>query len=142
MFVAEEQQRQLNTAVGFHARLTSSSIPKYPTPIKYDYVLVNKGGRYSSSTGTFIADRAGLYYFEQYWLQNPNYRQSLIIRKNQDEVCRSYGDSAASGNYNAPSCSGVVELHSGDQVYVSSDDGDDIGCDGCTGFTGFLIKSY
>ncbi len=30
----------------------------------------------------------------------------------------------------------------GDQVYVTSNDGDPIACQECAGFTGFLIKAY
>ncbi len=49
----------MNTAVDFSARLTTDSIPRN-SPIKYTNVQLNKGDRYSSSTGKFTADRAGL----------------------------------------------------------------------------------
>ncbi len=148
----------INTAVGFNARLSSSSIRAH-TPIKYTNVVANKGGRYSRYTGKFTADRPGLYYFEQYWVTaegNNHYYQSLYIYKNGNTLlCESYGNPAGrSNNYgdmNAPSCSAVVELQVRDQVYVmtrwgedyvASDKGYNFGCDSCTGFNGFLIRSY
>ncbi len=169
MLVAEEQQRSdhqelavamnvTNVAIGFHAMLSSSGIHKRPTPIKYTNVRVNKGNRYSPSTGKFTADRAGLYFFEQYWVTaegNNHYYHSLYIYKNGNTLlCESYGNPAgASNNYrdmNAPSCSAVVELQVGDEVYVISDkssdvysdEGHDVGSYESTGFNGFLIRSY
>ncbi len=131
----------INTAVGFNAGLSTSSISN---PIKYTNVVANKGNRYSPSTGKFTADRSGLYYFEQYWLMYPDKDQWLYMRKNGDIVCQSLGNSANDGDadYNSPSCSVVLELQSGDEVYVTSSHGKNVYTSSSTRFTGFLIKAY
>ncbi len=98
--------------------------------------------RYSAVTGIFTADTAGLYYFEQYWLQNANAIHFIDMQKNGVVQCRSRGDSKGTGDYNAPSCSAVLELISGDQVYITSSHATNVACDACSGFTGFLIKVY
>ncbi len=110
--------------IGFHARLTSSDLPDAWTPIPYDYVLVNVGNRYSPDTGIFTAHIAGLYYFQQYWVIDPSYVQALYIYNNNVVQCRSYGDSYGSGDFNSQSCSAVIELQPGDEVYVTSIQGE------------------
>ena len=100
--------------------------------------MVNVGGRYSPSTGIFTADTSGLYYFEQYWLNDVRYGQYLYMWKNGVEQCRSFG---GAGTWNAASCSAVMQLSVGDEVYVISDDGEPVFCPDCAGFTGFLITS-
>ncbi len=135
-----------NTAIGFHAirSIYEYDIPK-DSPIKYDDVKLNKGNRYSSSTGIFTADRSGLYYFEQYWVTDGDIQwkgQNLYINKNGASVCRSWGNSHGNNQHNSQSCSAVVELKSGDEVYVTSGQGYNTIWSSATGFTGFLIKSY
>ena len=46
------------------------------------------------------------------------------------------------GKYKSPSCAVVLELIPGDEVWVTSNNGDDIGNAGSTGFVGFLIRPY
>ncbi len=137
----EQGNNSSNVSIGFHARLYGSDLPS-GTPILYDNVLVNIGNRYSPSTGIFRADTAGLYYFEQYWLMRPGYNQNLYIWKSGVQQCMSYGDSYGGSDYGSSSCSAVIELSPGEQVYVTSDQGHSIGCCEYTGFTGFLIKAY
>ena len=132
-----------NMSIGFHARLTDYNDIPSGTPILYDNVMVNVGNRYSPETGIFTADISGLYFFTQYWLSNYDHYQWLNIYKNGVEQCKSHGD-GNSNDYdnNAPSCSAAMVLLPGDQVYVSSSQGDPIGCGNCGGFTGFLINAY
>ena len=89
-----------------------------------------------------MADRAGLYYFHQYWSLDDAYSQSFYIRKNGVAMCESYGRSDGTNDYNAHSCSIVIELVAGDVVHVASNFGYDVGWGGSTGFTGFLIRLY
>ncbi len=130
-------------AIGFHARLTSSSIPE-DTPILYNNIMVNVGGRYSSDTGIFTANASGLFYFEQYFVTDYRYYNYLKIEKNGEIQCSSYADSGSDNEYemHGSSCSAVVELDVGDQVYVTSSELALVYCAECAGFTGFLIKKY
>ncbi len=134
-----------NVSVGFHARLTTANLPR-DTPIPYGDVLVNVGNRYSPDTGIFTAHIAGLYYFQQYWVMDYRYTQVLRIYKNNVIQCSSYGNSYGSGDYdydyNSPSCSAVIELQPGDEVYVTSNNGVPVYGSVYTGFTGFLIQPY
>ncbi len=128
-----------NVSIGFNARLTDDNLP-YGTPILYENVMTNVGDRYSPSTGIFTADTAGLYYFEQYWVNHASYSQILYMYKNGVVQCRSYGDS--NDNNYSPSCSAVMELSPGDEVYIISWNGYLVFCPECAGFTGFLVKAY
>ncbi len=135
-----------NVTIGFHARLADGDLPAYPDPILYEDVLVNIGNRYSPDTGIFTAHISGLYYFEQYWVMDYRYAQVLRMYKNNVIQCSSYGNSYGSGDYdydyNSPSCSSVIELQSGDEVFVTSNSGVPVYGSVYTGFTGFLIKAY
>ena len=135
----------MNTPVGFHARLSTYNIPTN-TPIKYTDVKINKGGRYSTATGKFTASIHGLYYFELYWVMQYNEGQNLYMWKNGIEQCRSVGTHNTGGGdtyaSTSPSCSAVMELVPGDQVWVTSIYGRRVYCAECTGFTGFLIQAY
>ncbi len=133
----------MNTPVGFHAQLSTYTLPE-DTPIKYTDVKFNKGGCYSTITGKFTANIHGLYYFEQYWVMWYDQVQYLSIKKNGIEQCRSLGIyySTDTYAYNAPSCSAVMDLAVGDEVWVTSSHGKRVHIPELTGFTGFLIKAY
>ncbi len=130
-----------NMSIGFHARLTNTDLPR-DTPILYDDVLENKGDRYSPSTGIFTADTAGFYYFEQYWITAYGNAQYLYIWKNGVIQCSSLGIYSSYSSHPSPSCSAVMELSRGDEVYVTSNNGLHVYSADCTGFTGFLIQAY
>ncbi len=98
--------------------------------------------RYNPSNGKFVADRAGLYYFHQYWVANSNNNQFLHMRKNGAVQCRSQGNTGSGTDLNAPSCSCVLELAPTDEVYVTGSTGSNLGSFVDTGFTGFLIRPY
>ncbi len=131
-----------NVSVGFHARLTSLALPDAGAPIVYGYVTENIGNCYSPDTGIFTARTSGLYFFEQHWMMGGGQEQSLRIMKNGVEQCYSVGNADEVADYNSPSCSAVMELIPGDQVYVTSNWGYDVGSSTCTGFTGFLINAH
>ena len=74
-------------------------------------------------------------YFSQQWVvdPNPSHYQHVYIWKNTESQCWSYGDSTDSnGDYNSPGCSCVLELMVGDQVFVSSEKREPVGCAPCT----------
>ncbi len=128
--------------IGFNARLTSYDVGPANTPILYDDVIENVGEGYSPETGLFTAEIAGLYYFEQYWVKNYNLAGSMTMWKNGVEQCRSVGTHYSALAYIAPSCSATMQLSPGDEVWVTSSDGDRVHSGETTGFTGFLIKAY
>ncbi len=137
----EDGYRLNNVSIGFHAIYPSNSNPA-GTPLLYDKVRINIGDRYSRETGIFTANIAGLYYFEQYWVAIWGSEGYLSIQKNQIKQCWSFGTEGSMNEFHSASCSAVMELVPGDQVYVTSSEGNMIGFIGSTGFTGFLIKAY
>ncbi len=94
-----------------------------------------------------MADRAGMYAFELYWTMHYDYVQLLYIYKNGDYQCETYGDSVHISNTvstndadrNAQSCSAVMDLVPGDEVFVMSSEGYNVWN---IGFSGVLIKPY
>ncbi len=137
----EQDSESRNVSMGFHARLTTSNIPDAGIAIKYQNVMVNAGNCYSPNTGIFTAQIAGLYYFEQYWYMGSG-EQSLYLWKNGVQQCKSAGYVDESNDHNSPSCSAAMELIPGDEVYVTSGYGHDVGSAEWNGFTGFLIQPY
>ena len=131
-----------NMSIGFHARLTDYNDIPSGTPILYDNVMVNVGNRYSPETGIFTADISGLYFFTQYWLSDYDHHQWLNMYKNGVEQCKSHGDGDSDDDNNAPSCSAAMMLHPGDEVYVSSSEGDPVVYSNGAGFAGILIDAY
>lgn len=71
---------------------------------------------------------------------NPNYISGHHIKVNGITKCHSYGDSAGVGDYNAQSCAIVISLSLGDEIYITSTNGDAV--HGTSGFAGFLIRPY
>ncbi len=126
----------LNVTIGFHAKTTPSEIPL--GTIIYSEVLSNAGNRYSSTSGLFTADRPGLYHFTMYW----SFWNGLVpvyLVKNGVNQCHS-----AAGVV-SPTCSVVLELVPGDEVYVMTrldQPSDLVVCPQCNGFSGFLITQY
>ncbi len=99
--------------------------------------------RYSPSSGRFVADQAGLYFFEMYWLAQPPNQVWVHMYKNTNPVCASYTRSMNDANdFNSPSCSVVLELAVGDEVWVTKGQNVNIGHYDATAFAGFLIKPY
>ncbi len=98
--------------------------------------------RYDPTSGKFVADRAGMYFFEIYWEVHWSYPQYMFLRKNGDTVCLTYGDGTYNSgdyDYNGHSCSSVMDLVLGDEVFATTNMGYDVFT---AGFNGFLVKPY
>ena len=99
--------------------------------------------RYSVTSGIFTAPIAGQYYFDQYWTMTNAHPQNIYIIKDGAIQCATVGDSYGGSDFNAPSCSAIMNLDAQDQVWVASGHNNkEVGCASCTGFIGFLVRAF
>ena len=101
--------------------------------------------RYDPSSGTFTADRHGMYHFTVDLAVNPK-GLDVGIRKNSVNACRCYGKAPDDRAAVHTGCSTVLELYPADvvDVYIHGTELPDP-IDGNTqmsSFKGFLIKLY
>ena len=116
--------------------------------LKFHSVKTNYGGGYSSSTGKFTCNHAGLYYFSLSLIkERANHTVAdmayCYIKKNSDSLIWTHtdpsDDDTDDGSYET-SAFIVIHLTYGDNVYVG-------GCssssslDGYSSFSGFLIRA-
>ena len=101
--------------------------------------------RYNSATGTFIADRPGLYHFTVDMAINPK-TIVLHIRNNTVSACMIFGRAHDAIPAVYTGCSTVLELNTGDNVdvFISSAElpnpiDENLSM---SSFKGFLIHSY
>ena len=101
--------------------------------------------RYNSATGTFTADRPGLYHFTLDLAVNPK-GIFLHIRNNTVPACSIYGRAHDTIAAVHTGCSSVLELDTGDNVdvFISSVELPDPIEENLlmSSFKGFLIHSY
>ena len=104
--------------------------------------------RYDPTSGKFIADRSGLYYFAVHLLsrENNEFRNAtnFTIQKNGETQCNAHLENDTTSVVNLQSsCSSTVELKPGDEVYVVCGNVYTLtGASGYITFTGFLIQPY
>ncbi|OWF47454.1 uncharacterized protein LOC110454364 [Mizuhopecten yessoensis] len=122
-----------------HLYLTQGEILSYNK-------LITKFNSVIDTNGVFTADTAGLYAFHFYSLTKVNTRLWLEIMMNDNLVASAYAHSSSSNGYADAGNSVILELTSGDTVYVKAHDqyenilygkNDQI----YTTFTGVLIDS-
>ncbi len=101
-------------------------------------MLIYLIGRYSAVTGRFTADRAGLYIFSIYWQTEATIAKTVYLQKNGNVHCNTHGPG---GDYHNQACTVLMTLVSGDQVYVTSSDGNPLIASSAVnnGFSGALI---
>ena len=66
--------------------------------------------RYDTSTGTFTADKAGLYHFEVHLLFEEAKAGYVYIRKNDVVHCTQWGQGGSNGEELHTACTAIVEL--------------------------------
>lgn len=100
----------------FHARLQNAIYPIGTNQIiAYEDVVTNIGGGYDSFTGLFRAPVGGVYEFiATMWSSDGNYLEFEMVRNGVD-MC--YGRASLS-NQTMGTCVSMIELASGDRVWV------------------------
>ena len=66
--------------------------------------------RYDTSTGTFTADKAGLYHFEVHLLFEAEKWGYVYIRKNDVNQCFQWGQGGLNGEELHTACTAIVDL--------------------------------
>ncbi|VDI29729.1 Hypothetical predicted protein [Mytilus galloprovincialis] len=83
--------------------------------VKFDDAKINIGGGYDSSTGIFTAPRNGIYIFSCTIVSSGGSDVQFQINKNDQFYTGGY---AARTNYGGQTVYSIIELKTGDQVYV------------------------
>ncbi|KAL7989278.1 hypothetical protein Chor_011944 [Crotalus horridus] len=119
----------------------TKSYPKERLPIKFDRVLMNEGGNYNTSSGKFICNIPGVYYFT-YDITLANKHLAIGLVYNGQYRIKTFD--ANTGNHDIASGSTILSLKQKDevwlQIYYSEQNGlfyDPYWTDSV--FTGFLI---
>ncbi|XP_071121559.1 complement C1q tumor necrosis factor-related protein 3-like [Mytilus edulis] len=84
--------------------------------IKFDTVLLNRGGGYNPNTGIFTASKKGLYQFSATIMSKGGIQVFCYINKNGKKLMNLYGPKIHGASETA---SPVLELNKGDQVSVN-----------------------
>lgn len=85
-----------------------------------DTTEFNQGGHYSTSTGIFTAPVDGLYHFGTTLFNNSTSEQRCSISVTPHGVSNRFAGQGQSSQYNDFSVSGIIELTSGNTVYVTT----------------------
>ncbi|CAG2207620.1 C1QL [Mytilus edulis] len=84
--------------------------------IKFNSVLLNRGGGYNPNTGIFTATKTGLYQFSATIMSNGGIQVHSYINKNGRKLMNLYGPKIHGATETA---SPVLELNKGDKVSVN-----------------------
>lgn len=93
----------------------SKSYPKERMPIRFDRILMNEGGHYNSSNGKFTCVVPGVYYFS-YDITLANKHLAIGLVHNGQYKIKTFD--ANTGNHDIASGSTVLQLATGDQVWL------------------------
>ncbi|KAK3096917.1 hypothetical protein FSP39_004750 [Pinctada imbricata] len=105
--------------IAFSAR-TSKQLTSTRASIKivFDHVVTNTGKAYDGSTGIFTAPSDGIYVFAWTVLTNPKkwFDSELVV--NGIPKLYNAADAHNGGSFESSGCTGVMELKSGDKVWI------------------------
>ncbi|KAK7478798.1 hypothetical protein BaRGS_00030009 [Batillaria attramentaria] len=97
------------------------------TPIKYDKVLENHGNGYSDTTGKFTAPYAGIYWFYTHFMATEQGGVELAIFSSSlggwGRACMASSEDHDIDSNDMSSCSAILRLRQGEEVYVSLNHG-------------------
>ncbi|XP_052099185.1 complement C1q-like protein 3 isoform X3 [Mytilus californianus] len=99
----------------FASLKTSQTLSNIKDIVKFDDAKINIGGGYDSRTGIFTAPRNGIYIFSCTIMATGNNDVQFQLNKNDQLYTGGY---AAKSNYGAQTVNSLVELKTGDKVYV------------------------
>ena len=128
-----------NNKVCFTAYLSSDPGYNIPNTIVYDRVVTNKGSAYNTADGVFTAPRAGNFLFIWNSETNGNNFCRLYLYKNGKSVDLVAVSDARSANSDGGSMSVVLELTTGDRVWVRAAGCEDLYGGAYISFTGCQI---
>ncbi|KAK3086694.1 hypothetical protein FSP39_022079, partial [Pinctada imbricata] len=88
--------------------------------ILFDKDIVNKGFAYNRYMGTFIAPRAGIYFFS--WTIHSYVRSFISTRLmvNGKQMSAIFSDSEEVGDYHSATGVAILDLNIGDAIYIKS----------------------
>ena len=109
-----------NNKVCFTAYLSSNPGSFISKTVVYDRVVTNKGSAYNAADGVFTAPRAGVYIFIWNSMTDRDHYCELDLCKNGNYVHLTAYSDARSGYVDGGSMSVVLELTTGDRVWVRS----------------------
>lgn len=122
----------------FHAKVSDGVNPRGERRMVYDAVIVNKGSAYNSATGVFTAPLAGTYLFTYSLLGGPTSEVRLV--KNEEDL--SYIHTILStGEAQTGSMPVILNLESGDQIWVNLIEGNTWSGRGALNFQGILLEA-
>ena len=122
--------------VCFTAYLSSDPGPYSWRTVVYDRVVTNKGFAYNTADGVFTAPRAGMYIFIWNSATDRNHNCYLFLYKNGNMIYLEAYSDARSAENDSGSMSVVLELTTGDRVWVGTAGCEYLDGDYKTSFTG------
>ncbi|CAC5374829.1 unnamed protein product [Mytilus coruscus] len=99
----------------FASLKTSQTLSNVRDIVKFDEVKINIGRGYDSMTGIFTSPRNGIYIFSCTIMVNGGGGVQFQLNKNDQLYTNGY---AANSNYGAQTVNSLVELRTGDKVYI------------------------
>ncbi|XP_026537302.1 complement C1q tumor necrosis factor-related protein 2-like [Notechis scutatus] len=93
----------------------TNSYPKERLPIKFDRILMNEGGNYNASSGKFICNIPGVYYFT-YDITLANKHLAIGLVCNGQYKIKTFD--ANTGNHDIASGSTILSLKQKDEVWL------------------------
>ncbi|XP_052099181.1 complement C1q-like protein 3 isoform X2 [Mytilus californianus] len=123
----------------FASLKTSQTLSNIRDIVKFDDAKINIGGGYDSTTGIFTAPRNGIYIFSCAIMANGGGEVHFQLNKNDQLYTAGY---ATKSNYGAQTVNSLVELRTGDKVYVKHRNGSSQNVLGShfSTFSGYLLS--
>ncbi|CAC5359536.1 C1QL [Mytilus coruscus] len=99
----------------FASLSTSQTLSSINDIVKFEDVRVNIYSGYDSKTGIFTAPRSGVYLFYCTIMANGDSEVQFQLNKNYQYYTGGY---AAKSNYGAQTVNSIMQLRTGDRVYI------------------------
>ena len=122
-----------STRIAFTAGVSSSSTTWNSGTLVFPNVITNVGNGYNPSDGVFTAPRAGLYVFFVN-IQSYTNEDYVYILLNGSKKVQAHAETDNSGSYQAGPNVSVLNLQTGDRVWVAYGAG--------TGYTGNMATTF
>ncbi|CAC5391756.1 unnamed protein product [Mytilus coruscus] len=101
----------------FASLKTSQTLANIIDIVKFDDTKINIGGEYDSSTGIYTVKQNGIYIFSCTIMANGSGAVHFQLNKNNHFYTGGY---AAKSTYGAQTVTSLIELRTGDKVYIKA----------------------